>query len=129
MVKQFEVCLSYEHHYELVEKVNKEIKLGRIMGPLNRLPLANIHLSPVGLVPKSDGGWRMITHLSYPKSSGINSFIDPDLCAVHYASFDGVIDMIAKFGLGAFLAKMDIKSAFWLVPIYPGDFNFFRFFN
>ena len=48
--------------------------------------LANIHLSPVGVVPKSDGGWRMITHLSYPKSSGINSLIDPGLC--RYASFD-----------------------------------------
>ena len=58
----------------------------------------------------------MITHLS----SGINSFIDPDLCAVHCficfiasnASFDGVLDMIAKLGQGALLAKMDIKSVF-----------------
>lgn len=110
---------AYEHYYELVEKVKKEIKLGRIMNLFNHLPLANIHLSPVVLVPKSEGGWRKITHLS----SGINSFIDPDLCAVHCficfiasnASFDGVLDMIAKLGQGALLAKMDIKSVFRLV--------------
>lgn len=80
---------AYKDHYELVENVNKEIKLGCIVGPS-----ANIHLSPVGLVPKSVGGWRMITHLSNLKSSsGFNSFKDPDLYAVPYASFDGVIDV------------------------------------
>ena len=85
---------AYKDHYELVENVNKEIKLGCIVGLFNQLPLANIHLPPAGLVPKSDGGWRMITHLSYPKSSsGFNSFKDPDLCAFPYASFDGVIDV------------------------------------
>ena len=43
----------------------------------------------------------MITHLSYPESSGINFFIDPELCTVQYASFDGVVDMISKLGSGA----------------------------
>lgn len=66
------------------------------MGPFDKLPLANLHLSPVGFVPKSDGGWRMITHLSYPESGGINFFIDPELCTVQYASFDGVVGMISK---------------------------------
>ena len=32
--------------------VHKEIQSGRIIN----LPLSNLHLSPVGLVPKSDGG-------------------------------------------------------------------------
>ena len=82
------------------------------MGPFNHLSLAYIHLSPVVWVPKSDWGWRMITHLSYPKSSGINSFIDPDLCAVQYALFDGESDMIAKLGPGTLQAKMDINRAF-----------------
>lgn len=49
------------------------------MGPFDKLPLVNLHLSPVGVVPKSDGVCRMITHLSYPESGGINLFIDPEL--------------------------------------------------
>lgn len=85
-----------EHHDHLMDKINKEIKLGRIMGPFDQLPISNLHISPVGIVLKSDGGWRMITHLSYPSDRGINDFIDPDLCTVQYASFDGVVDMIAS---------------------------------
>ena len=38
------------------KKVHKEIQSGRIIGPFKNLPLSNLHLSPVGLVPKSDGG-------------------------------------------------------------------------
>lgn len=38
----------------------------------------------------------MITHLPYPKSSEISSFIDPNLFAVQYALFHGVIDMSVK---------------------------------
>lgn len=50
------------------------------MGPFSHLPIPNIHISPIGLVPKSSGGWRMITHLSYPPSQEINFFIDPSTC-------------------------------------------------
>ena len=46
---------AVEHHSSLLERVNKEIMLGRIMGPFSQLPVANLHVSPVGLVPKSDG--------------------------------------------------------------------------
>lgn len=97
------------------------------MGPFDKLPLANLHLSPVGVVPKSDGGWRMITHLSYPESGGINFFIDPELCTVQYASFDGVVDMISKLGSGALLGKLDVKSAFRLIPVDPADFDLLGF--
>ena len=69
----------------------------------------------------------MIAHLPYPKSSGINSFIDPDLCAVQYALFDGESDMIAKLGPGTLQAKMDINRTFWLVPTYPGEFDLLGF--
>ena len=41
-------------------------------------------------------GLRMINHLPYPKSSEISSPIDPNLIAVQYALFHGVIDMSAK---------------------------------
>jgi hypothetical protein len=51
-----------------------------------------LQISPVGIVPKSDGkSWRMITHLFYPEGKGINDFIDPDLCTVRYTSLDNVI--------------------------------------
>lgn len=44
----------------------------------------------------------MITLLSYPSDRMINDFIDPHLCTVQYASFNGVVDicMIANLRRG-----------------------------
>lgn len=112
---------------QLQEKIVKEVQEGRVLGPFSHPPIPNMHISPIGLVPKSSGGWRMITHLSYPPSLGINSFIDPDDCSVKYTAFDTVVDMINQLGPGAELGKVDIKSAFRLLPIYPGDFDLLGF--
>lgn len=68
---------------QLEDKICKEIREGRVMGPFSHPPMPNIHISPIGLVPKSSGGWRMITHLSYPPSQGINFFL---LIQVHAQS-------------------------------------------
>lgn len=57
---------AFDHEAQLMEKINKEIELGRIAGPFAKPPYPNLHVSPVGLIPKTDGGWRLITHLSYP---------------------------------------------------------------
>lgn len=46
---------AVEHHVSFLDKVNKEIILVRIMGPFHQLPIANLHLSPVGLVENQMG--------------------------------------------------------------------------
>lgn len=117
-----------EHKQELLKKVQSEIDLGRIVGPFDRLPLPNLQVSPIGVVPKSDGiSWRLITHLSFPRESGINDFIDPDLCSVKYTSFDRVVEMISSLGQHAEMAVVDIKSAFRLLPVHPDDFELLGF--
>ncbi|VDH98820.1 Hypothetical predicted protein [Mytilus galloprovincialis] len=70
-----------------------------------------------GLVPKKTSGWRLITRLSYPPSNSVNDFIDPKFTSVQYSSLDNV----SKLGTNVPVAKMDIKSAFRLLPCYPGD--------
>lgn len=114
---------AYLHSNELNEKISKELKLGHIIGPFNEPPLDNFKVSPVGLVPKSDGGWRLITHLSYPYGGSVNDGIDDKLCSVSYTSFDKVSQMVFDLGCGALMAKRDIKSAFRLLPIHPDDFH------
>ena len=112
-----------DHEKELGENLSKEVDAGRIMGPLPGPPFPNTHISPIGIIPKASGGWRMITHLSYPPSLSINDFIDPDLCSVKYTSFDQVIEMISLLEAGAELGKVDMKNAFRLICVYPGDFH------
>lgn len=123
--------LSASENWEaLQEKLDKEVQEGRMVGPFKDPPLRNLHVSPIGVIPKADGGWRMITHLSYPPSNSINSHIDPVHTTVKYTSFDTVIHTISDLGKGSKLAKVDIKNAFRLLRVYPGDFEllgmFFR---
>lgn len=111
------------HPDQLRIKLEKEIELGRILGPFNSRPISNLIVSPIGVLPKPEGPWRLITHLSYPTNESINDFIDPTKCSVHYSSIDEAADMIMRLGTACLCAKCDIKSAFRLMPVHPGDFS------
>ena len=111
------------HEYEAIKVVLKEVELGRIAGPFIEKPIENLRISPVGLIPKKDGSWRLIHHLSYPEGNSVNSFIDQKYCSVQYTSFDTALNMLSKLGKGAMAARLDIKSAFRLLPIHPSDYE------
>jgi hypothetical protein len=57
-------------------KIDKDVEAGRIAGPFVSRPLSTLRISPLGLVPKKDGDFRIIHHLSYPALSSVNDFID-----------------------------------------------------
>ena len=64
------------------EKLEQEIALGRMAGPFPYKPISNLRCSPIGLVPKKTGGFRLITHLSYPPGSSVNDGTDDALASV-----------------------------------------------
>ena len=115
---------SAKNNNLLVESMlMKEVELGRVAGPFFILPLRNLMISPVGLVPKSTPGeWRLIFDLSFPNGSSVNEGIPKEYSSVSYTSFDAVVDMVLKEGRGCHLIKIDVKSAFRLLPISPLDF-------
>lgn len=113
---------AIQHSNELAEKIKKEIDLGRVLGPFSAPPISNLRCNPVGLLPKKQGGWRMITNLSHPFGESVNDYIDQQFCSVNYSSFDDAINIIQTKGQGALMAKMDISSAFRLLPISPREF-------
>ena len=45
-------------------KLIKEVALGRVAGPFSTAPFPSLRVSPVDLVPKKDGDFRLIHHLS-----------------------------------------------------------------
>ena len=57
--------------------LQKECAVGRILGPFQTPPMPNFCTSRLGLVPKHDGGWHIIYHLSAPAGHSVNDFIDP----------------------------------------------------
>ena len=109
------------------EKVMSEVKNGRIAGPFLTRPISNLRCSPIGVIPKKTGGFRLITHLSFPPNLSVNDFIDEKFTTVKYSSFDNAIDLIKRLGSNVEIGKKDIKSAFRLLKIYQGDFDLLGF--
>ena len=55
--------------------------------------------------------------LSSPHGSSINDFIPKDDYTLHYASFDEVLTLVARYGQKTLMAKLDIKHIFRLCPV------------
>ena len=116
---------SATNHSETVtEKLVAEVAKGRVAGPFQSKPLPDLIISPIGLVEKNTPGeFRLIFDLSHPQALSINDGIPEEISSVEYTSFDAVTDLVKSLGQGAFLVKLDIESAFRLLPIHPDDFS------
>jgi len=117
-------------------KIDKEVQLGRILGPFDSPPLPNFRSSAIGLVPKKSSNpdpksvdnWRFIHDLStYPRVGSVNEGIPDEHAKVQYQTFDSLIDKLSKLGKGALMAKADLKSAFRTLPMSPKDFHLMGF--
>ena len=111
-----------QHPGEVEVRLRAECELGRIIGPIqaDSFPL---HINRFGVIPKphQPGRWRMIVDLSHPKGSSVNDGISSQLCSLSYASIDDAISTIIQLGRGTQLAKLDLESAYRIVPVHPHD--------
>ena len=105
------------------DKIRKELALGRIIGPYDVAPgFYNYVISPLGVVPKKlPGEYRVIHHLSYPQGSSVNDSIPREFSAVSYSNIQDAISFIKSSPQTVFMAKLDIESAFRIMPIAPAD--------
>ena len=60
--------------------------------------------------------------LSYPEGRSVNDGISPEICSLSYMTVDDAARAIVSMGQGAMLAKVDIKSAYRIVPVHPDDY-------
>jgi hypothetical protein len=72
-------------------------------------------------VPKGDGGWRRIHHLSFPDDTSVNAFIPHEFGAIVYVTFDEIINDIIAAGRHSIIIKRDIKEAFRNIPVAIPD--------
>ena len=59
--------------------------------------------------------------LSSPAGSSINEFIDPQHYSLHYCSVDSGAAILNSLGPRALIGKLDLKSAFRLLPVRMSD--------
>ena len=114
---------SAQQRPEIIQNyLSNELKMERLLGPLGTNHHHAIHVNRFGVIPKGNSGkWRLITDLSYPPGNSVNDGIDPKLCSLKYTSVEDVAGIAAKLGQGALMAKVDIETAYRLVPVHPQD--------
>ena len=59
--------------------------------------------------------------MSSPEGKSINDGITTELCSLSYTRVDDVVKGICQAGPGTLMAKIDIKSAYRIVPVHPVD--------
>ena len=113
-------------HPEVVSKYLKdELTLNRVYGPYSRCQFTTVQISRFGVIPKhhQPNKWRLIIDLSHPQGYSVNDYIPKTLCSLSYITVNDAIDSIVELGPHTLLAKVDIKSAFRLLPVHPADRN------
>ena len=115
---------AMEHPDIVTEYLDRECRLGRMLGPFKPAThLPQLQINRFGVIPKghNTGKYRLITDLSFPPGRSVNDGIDPDICSLVYTTVDEVAACAASLGAGALLAKVDIESAYRLIPVHPQD--------
>ena len=132
---------------ELWEKIMKEVRLKRYLGPFRQPPFENFIQSPIGLIPKGkENQTRLIFHLSFDFGSGdsaqrsLNYYTPKEYCHVKYRDLDYAIrtclalltdrsdvndgNMTGCDSTTIFFGASDVRSAFRLLPIWPSQRRF-----
>ena len=56
-----------------------------------------------------------------PHGQSVNNGINPEKCSLRYASIDQAINLCRSMGDAPLLSKLDIKSAYRIVPVHPDN--------
>lgn len=93
------------------------------MGLFSSPPFLNFVVPSLSVRPKEIGRARLITDLSRPLDDSGNNHISRTEFNLNFCSVDDTIRIISKFGIGALMAKMDLKHAFCLIPVHPSHWH------
>lgn len=61
--------------------------------------------------------------LSCPFDDSVNDVIDRECHTSQFCTFDDAVSFLQKVGIGAEMAKQDVKHTFRLVPVRPADWD------
>ena len=99
------------------KKLREDLTLRRVIE--FKAPIPPFIPPPLGLVPKHDGGWRKIHHISHPRGRSVNHYIPDGAGEMRYARFQDVLRLVIRAGRNFVIMKRDIKDAFRNIPVAP----------
>ena len=114
---------AFEHQEVVQSYLDNELVCGNVAGPFQPESLNGVFINRFGVIPKNNkpGKWRLIVDLSHPDGCSVNDGISSADSSMIYSSIDDAARLILASGKGALLAKIDIASAFRIIPVHPSD--------
>ena len=113
---------AHENKAAVRDYIKIERDAGRLVGLFPGSDCPDVHISRIGLVPKSElSQWRMIVDLSSPFSHSINDGVSSMLSSLSYSLVDHIVNLILSLGKGTYLGKVDLKHAYHQIPVHPRD--------
>ena len=97
----------------LYEKACEQIQKEIDMGHYEILSEPPTIISPIGVIPKPDGGIRLIHDCSRPSGQAVNDYCTTEW-KQKFSTVDEAASLITK---GCFMAKVDLKSAYRSVSL------------
>ena len=108
-------------------ELERELGLGRKIGPFLTPSVKNFVRSPMGAIPKKPLKpikWCIIHDLSWPTGHSINDSIPKDLFSCTYDTLDTAIAPLKSFSQGALMSKLDLSDAFrHVILVHPADWK------
>ena len=113
-------------------EMQKEVGLHRRAGPFDTPPFPNLMICPIGVVVKKfTSKLRLVHDYSYPKKgaqqhTSVNYHIPDDMRDTLLSSFDEALELLLQaraLGYDIYMTKIDIDSAYRLIPIHPFDYH------
>ena len=103
--------------------MDKEIQLGAILGPVDKVEFGEFHCSPLVTRPKDGNKRRIILDLSYPKGNDTvnRSYFDGYPFLLKFPTIDDIVNEITKDDCEKDLFKIDIARAFRNLRVDPAD--------
>ena len=112
------------------ELVEKELKLGHMLGPFDEPPLPDMVFSPLHLVPKagSENKYRLIRNLAFPyNEESVNRSIPPEESSVQYHYIGELIEMAIRLGKDIWGCTVDFSHAFRNLGVILADLQLLGF--
>ena len=113
---------SAEENSQVVDEyLEAEMRRGVLLGPFSPELVPEVHINRFGVIPKSNrpGKWRLIVNLSHLDRRSVNNGVDPEMCSLTDVRMDDVMETLLDLCPGVELAKLDVKSAYRIVPVHP----------
>ena len=111
------------------ELLDKEVRLGGMLGPFKEVPFRDPCFSPLNTVPKKDSlKRRLVVDLSYPRGNSINDGIPKDTyLGIHdkmvLPSVDELVERIVTLGRNCKIFKVDLSRAYKQIMLDPLSFE------